>query len=57
LRFAAGINQAGSFQQLYHGDMIALNFKLDHGAPKINYSMDNELFGLHFLILHFVVHG
>jgi len=52
LRFAPGLNQVGSFQQLYEGNMIALDFKFDHGAPKINYSKDNELFALHFLILH-----
>src|SRR4051794_13735302 len=52
LRFAAGLHQVSSFQQLYHGDVVTLYFKFDHGGPKINYSRDNELFALHFLILH-----
>lgn len=42
LGFAAGLYQVGGFKQLYQRDKLALDFKLYHQVPKINYCVNND---------------
>src|SRR6185312_12987585 len=43
LGLATGLHQVGGFKQLDKGDVIAGYLKFYHGAPKLNYSPNNEI--------------
>src|SRR6185437_961147 len=43
LRLSTGLHQVGGLKQLDKGNMVAGYLKFNHGAPKLNYSPNNEI--------------